>query len=157
MVLVYTSIYFLFFASPFIVRGRQEFLRLAIMLDLIVLVGGIGFLLIPGQIAFAPPTDLGHFPNLFRFADGLNLTYNLVPSLHVALSVGCIAVFARKCGPLGKWLLWCWAIAISLSTLLTHQHHVLDVVTGWIVALVAYALCHNRTSRVGQNLEQIVT
>ena len=139
-VLIYMSIYLLFVAAPFILRQRNEFLTLAITLDVIILAGGAGFLLIPAQLAFAPPTDLGAFPGLFRFADRLNLTYNLVPSLHVALSVACIATYAARTGTIGKVLLWIWGLAISASTLFTHQHHVLDVVTGWIVALIVFRL-----------------
>jgi membrane-associated phospholipid phosphatase len=112
-------------------------LTLAITLDVIILVGGIGFLLIPARLAFAPPTDLGAFPGLFRFADRLNLTYNLIPSLHVALSGACIVTYAPRAGVFGRILLWTWGLAISASTLFTHQHHVLDVVAGWIVSLAA--------------------
>jgi membrane-associated phospholipid phosphatase len=122
------------------------------MLDVIILIGGIGLLLIPGQLAFRPETNLGAFPGLFRFADRLNLTYNLVPSLHVALSVACIATYAQRSGIVVRILLWAWALAISASTVLTHQHHVLDVVTGWIVALSAFKLL--RTWRGARGTEE---
>ncbi len=137
-VLLYSSIYLLFLAAPFILRQRQDFLRLAIQLDLTILLAGIGFLLIPAQLAFRPESDLGIFPGLFRFADKLNLTYNLVPSLHVALSVACVAAFAPRASCLGAVCLWAWAVAISASTLLTHQHHVLDVLAGWALGLSVF-------------------
>lgn len=140
MVLVYMSIYFLFFAAPFILRRKLEFLTLALVLDVIILIAGIGFLLIPAQLAFPPEANLGAFPGLFRFADRLNLTYNLVPSLHVALSVACVATFAARTGLGGKIALWAWALAISASTLLTHQHHVVDVIAGWLLALLVSKL-----------------
>jgi membrane-associated phospholipid phosphatase len=139
-VLIYMSIYLLFLAAPFILRQRREFLALAVTLNLVILISGICFLLVPAQLAFAPPANLGAFPNLFRFADRLNLTYNLVPSLHVALSVTCIAVFARRAGRTGKILLWVWAVAIAASTLLTHQHHVLDAITGFGLGLGAFKI-----------------
>ena len=135
MVVVYSSIYVLFLAAPFIFRRQEDFLRLALELDAIILLAGIGFLLIPAQLAFRPESDLGLFPVLFRFADKLNLTYNLVPSLHVALNVACITGFAARARPVGALFLWVWAVLISASTLFTHQHHLLDVVAGWILAL----------------------
>ena len=138
MVLLYMSIYFLFLAAPFILRKRQDFLTLAIVLDVIILVGGIGFLLLPAQLAFAPEINLGAFPRLFQFADSINLTYNLVPSLHVALSVACIATYATRTDRMATVLLWLWALANSASTLFTHQHHLLDVVGGWVVALIVF-------------------
>src|ERR1051326_8765689 len=60
-VLIYMSISFLFLAAPFILRQAREFLALALVLDMIILLGGIGFLLIPAQLAFPPQTDLGAF------------------------------------------------------------------------------------------------
>lgn len=157
-VLIYMTIYLLFVVAPFILRQRHEFLTLAITLDAIILVGGIGFLLIPAQLAFAPPAEVGAFPGLFRFADRLNLTYNLVPSLHVALSVACIAAYAMRTGATGRVLLWIWALAISASTLLTHQHHLLDVVAGWIVALLLVGLVQKiggRLNREGRTLQTV--
>jgi membrane-associated phospholipid phosphatase len=143
-VVIYMSIYPLFLAAPFIIRERNDFFALSMTMNLVVLVGGICFLALPAQLAFAPPKDLGAFPGLFRFADRLNLTYNLVPSLHVALSTLCIAAFAPRANRTGRVLLWLWAIAVALSTLLTHQHHVLDVVAGFALALAGYRFIYLR-------------
>jgi membrane-associated phospholipid phosphatase len=137
-VLVYMSIYPLFLAGPFIVRERREFANLIGSLALATLIGAIGFLLIPARAAFPPAGELGICANLFHFADRLNLDYNMVPSLHVALSVCCISSFSRHSSKLGQKLLWTWSAAIALSTLLTHQHHVVDVVAGWLVGMAAY-------------------
>jgi len=137
-VVAYLSIYPLVLAAPFIVRGRREFLLMAWSLNLLILVAGVIFLLLPGQLAYAPPARFGAFPGLYRLADEMNLTYNLVPSLHVALSVFCSLVFAARAGRTGRVFLLGWAVVIALSTLLTHQHHVLDVLTGGLLAVVIY-------------------
>jgi membrane-associated phospholipid phosphatase len=139
-VLGYLSIYALFLAGPFIIRERGEFIALILGLALATLAGGIGFLLIPSCTAFQPPGELGIWADLFHFADRLNLDYNLVPSLHVALSVACVAAFGRHTARVGRLALWLWAAAIALSTLLTHQHHVVDVISGWVVGIVSYRL-----------------
>jgi len=136
-VLIYMSIYVLFLIGPFIVRDRHEFAALICALALATLIGAVGFLLVPSQPAFAPPGDLGPWTSLFHFADRLNLDYNMVPSLHVALSVCCIAAFAQHASETGRTLLWTWATAIALSTLFTHQHHIVDAVSGWFVGLAA--------------------
>ena len=145
-VLAYLSIYLLFLAGPFIVRERREFAALISALALATLIGGIGFLLVPSSSAFAPPGDLGMWTDLFHFADRLNLDYNMAPSLHVALSVCCISAFARQASQIGRALLWTWAAAIALSTLLTHQHHVVDAISGWIVGVAA---CRMAMARAG--------
>ncbi len=143
-VLIYMSIYLLFFAGPFIIRDRREFTTLIFALTLATFCGGIGFLLVPSQPAYAPPTELGIWTAPFHFAQWLSLSYNMVPSLHVALSVCCISAYSRHASPLGRRLLWTWAAAIALSTLLTHQHHVIDVITGWAVGVGASRFVRRR-------------
>ena len=135
--IVYMSIYPLFLAAPFILRKRREFIALAMTLNLEILVAGICFLLFPAQVAYPPPTNFGLFPGLYHFADRLSLTYNLVPSLHVALTASCIAVFAARTGTVWKTLFWIWASAVAVSTLLIHKHHVIDVMTGFMLAWIA--------------------
>jgi membrane-associated phospholipid phosphatase len=136
-VVVYMSIYLLFLAGPFIIRQRAEFAALIRALFVATCLGAIGFLLLPARSAFPQPEGLGIWKRLFEFADWMNLDYNMAPSLHVALSMCCIAAFARYASASGRIVLWTWGAAIAISTLLTHQHHVLDVGTGLIVAWLA--------------------
>ncbi|HEY1661067.1 MAG TPA: phosphatase PAP2 family protein [Verrucomicrobiae bacterium] len=143
--IIYMSIYPLFLAAPFILRRRQEFVELAMTLNLTILTAGICFLLFPAQVAFPPPKNFGIFPNLYHFADRLSLTYNLVPSLHVALSTICIGVYAERSNTIGKILFWTWAVAIAIATLLIHKHHLLDVATGFALAGMAFKLFYKRT------------
>jgi hypothetical protein len=136
--LIYMSIYALFLAAPFVLRSRREITTLAISQALAISLAGICFLLIPAQLAYSPPADsqLGIWKGLFNFADRLNLDYNLVPSLHVALSIICIELFALHASFAGKCLLRAWGLLIAISTILTHQHHLLDAVTGYLLAFV---------------------
>ncbi len=145
---VYMSIYALFLMVPFILRTRQQILALTATLAAVTFCGGVCFLLLPAEAAFPSPHDLGRWPRLFQFADWLNLEYNMMPSLHVALNVVCVAVFSRRATRFGKTILWTWATAISISTLLTHQHHIVDVITGFVLGLVATRLVYNRHSLV---------
>jgi membrane-associated phospholipid phosphatase len=140
MVVFYMSIYLLFLMGPFILRTRHEMRALIVSMAGITLIGGICFLIVPAELAFAPPgeRDLGRWASLFSFADMLNLTYNLLPSLHVALSVVCVAAFASRARLTGKIVLWCWATGVAASTLLTHQHHILDVIGGVVLAIAIY-------------------
>ena len=103
-------------------------------------VAAIIILLIPAQLAYGPPEDPGVWQPLFHFADRLNLDYNLVPSLHVALSFVCIELFALRANTTGKNLLRAWGGLIAASTILTHQHHLLDAVTGWLLAVMVIRL-----------------
>jgi hypothetical protein len=139
--LVYMSIYVLFLGVPFVLRKRSEFTRLALAQSVTILLAGLGFLLFPAQTAYAPPdaAHLGLWKGLFQIADRLNLDYNLVPSLHVALSVVCLEMFAVHATRAGRWLLRSWGLAIAASTLFTHQHHLVDAVAGYALALAVVA------------------
>ncbi len=132
----YMSIYVLFLAAPFVLRTRREFISLARAQALAILVAGICFMMIPAHLGFPPATDLelGKWRALFRFADQLNLDYNLVPSLHVALSVICLELFVPHAGAAGKLVLRLWAGLIAAATVLTHQHQLVDAVTGYLLA-----------------------
>ena len=154
-VLFYLSIYLLFIIGPFIIRGRREFAAVISSLALATLSGGIGFLLIPSHAAFAPAHHLGAWSGLFRFAQSQALEYNMVPSLHVALSVCCIAAYSRHASPAGSRLLWAWAAAIALSTLLTHQHHVIDVITGWAVGIASTRFAMHRLNLPRESLMHV--
>lgn len=81
------------------------------------------FVLLP--IASIPTPEI-ELPLLFQVADWVNLDNNYLPSLHVSYATTC-AFFAG--GPL--WTLW--AVAISASTLLCHQHYLLDVLAGFLL------------------------
>ena len=156
MIIVYVSLYSIFILAPFILRHRRELLALAVSCNLAILIAGLGFALIPAELAYPPPQRFGAFPELFRAADTLNLTYNLVPSLHVTFAVLLGAAVGRTADSTGRVLLWIWVAAIAGSTLLAHQHHVIDVVTGAILGFAVYwwvfrARAENATSNETDN------
>ena len=147
MTAVYMSVYLLFLAAPFVLRTRREFRAAVITLATMIGIAGVGFLLVPAQLAFPPAAveDVGVWADVYLLADRLNLTYNLVPSLHVALTVACVAIFSRRTSGPVKAVLWVWAMAVAAATVLTHQHHVLDVVAGWLLAIACVRLVHDRS------------
>ena len=130
------SIYLLFAMAPFVLRTRRQIVALSATLMSITTVGGIVFLLLPAELAYeAAPDDLGVWTVPYRIASSMALKYNLLPSLHVGLFVACVSIYTARAGLTGKLLLWCWAAALAASTLLLHQHHVLDVVAGWVLGV----------------------
>ena len=144
MVWIYMSIYLLFAVAPFILHSRRELRALVITFALVTLCAGVCFLLFPAELDFPIPPDLGTSVALFHLADRLNLDYNQVPSLHVALSVVCAAVFASYAGAKMRIFLWLWALAIGASAVLTYQHHLLDVLAGLLLGWVAERLVYQR-------------
>jgi membrane-associated phospholipid phosphatase len=80
-----------------------------------------------------PPHSEGVEGAIFGFADIINLDHNMCPSLHVAMAVAAAYVYALHSTRPAKRFWWLWAAAIMVSTLLTHQHHVIDVLAGAVV------------------------
>jgi membrane-associated phospholipid phosphatase len=81
---------------------------------------------------------------LVRFAKWVARPHNYAPSLHVALSVVCIRVYARHANRAGKVFLWLWAAGIAVSTVLLHQHYLVDVVTGFLLGLAGVRWVYDR-------------
>jgi membrane-associated phospholipid phosphatase len=143
LILVYRSIDVMFPLAPFILRSRAEIRGLTLTLAIVTGIAGGCFLLVPAELAY-PPQERGAWEPLYAWNQRIVLTYNMVPSLHVALSVVTLAAYSVRCGNVGKSLLAAWGTAIALSTLLTHQHHLLDVVTGLLLGWAGHALVYRR-------------
>ena len=141
---IYMSIYILFWIAPLILRIRRELRALMVTHAVVTACAGICFLLFPAETDFPIPRDLGVSADLFRFADWLNLDYNQVPSLHVALGTACVAVFADRAGRSGRIFLWSWAVGVCVSAVLTYQHHILDVLTGFLLGIIAVRIVYRR-------------
>jgi membrane-associated phospholipid phosphatase len=143
-VLLYDSVYLHYILAPFVLRTRHELDAYALALVAVILVAGVCFLLYPSELAYPPNLDAGVWTGLVSATRRLALRYNLAPSLHVALAVLSMAVLATRARGVGKMLLWTWAGLIALSTLLLHQHHILDVVTGWPLGLMGKWCVYDR-------------
>jgi membrane-associated phospholipid phosphatase len=132
---MYLSMYVLFLTPPFYLNVSQ-LSALGKQLVLATLVSGCIFLLFPAKLGFARtlPDDLLYRP-VFADLFALDLPHNMAPALHVVFSALILFAIleASDAGHL-KLLWWGWLIAICVSTILVHQHHLIDVVSGLLVA-----------------------
>jgi membrane-associated phospholipid phosphatase len=138
MALVYVSLNLMLALTPFILRTWDQITPLAIVLTLETLICAVFFLLLPvepGYAAQAAPGALGRF---CAWVSALSLTYNYLPSLHVAFAFSAAMAFGRRCGALGHGLFLIWAGLIAASTVLTHQHHLADVAAGIALAVAMH-------------------
>lgn len=133
-------------AAPFVLRTWRDITPFFLTLTAETLVAGLFFLLFPVEQAFPPRIASGLWGEVFRFADALNLDHNQIPSLHVTFAVTATLVFGARCGRLGRTLFALWAIAVSASTLLLHEHHLVDVAAGAVLAFAAVGTVQRRTS-----------
>lgn len=130
MVVPYMTMYVVFLLAPFLLPKR-ELNRLGFALAQVILVSGVVFLALPAELGFPPATAPGSvWGPWLRLADRLNLDFDLIPSLHVALFTTCAGVYAARVAPWARALLGLWLVLVTASTVLTHQHHLIDAATG---------------------------
>jgi len=143
-VFAYMSIYPLLWSSPFILRQRRDLIAFAVTLATVTGVAGLCFLLFPADSFFPEPPANYAWQGLVRFAKTLALRHNLAPSLHVALSAVGVIVYARRASLAVAALLWVWSVIVAASTMLLHQHYLIDVVTGYLLAWIMVRLVYER-------------
>ena len=147
----YLSMLLLWPIQP-LVLGPREIWRLTQRMLTATLVSGLCFLILPARLGFPRQIPDGLFlASLYHGLFRLDHPHNLVPSLHVANSA--LILFAFMSRATRPWLrvLWAaWLILIAASTLLVHQHHLLDVISGLGLA----ALIHTYLPLSGPSLGQ---
>ena len=136
--ILYLSLSVVLLLAPFVLRSLARILPLFAALMLETVVGAVCFMLLPVDPPVIDCCEPGIAGVLFHVADVLNLERNDLPSLHVAFAFTLAAAFSPRVGRAGVVLLYAWAVATALSTLLTRQHHLLDVAGGLMLAAIAW-------------------
>ena len=144
---VYLSLNLLLATLALSLRRTAELLAAGTTIATMIAIAGACFLAMPSQLSYPPLASAGAWQPLFRIADTMNLEYNLLPSLHVALATFAALVLGLRGGVLKRMAFACWAVAIAASTLLLHQHHVLDAVAGFALAIACHAWIHEPLHR----------
>lgn len=135
----YLSLYVLFFVPPFFLDSAPMN-TLGRSLIGVTLFAGATFLILPAELGFervVPPDPF--YAALFERLFAVDQPHNLVPSLHVAFSALILLTLIRHATSAGvKALLATWLVLLCSSTILVHQHHLLDIAAGLFVAVAAY-------------------
>lgn len=154
MTVVYLSLNPLFWMLAFILRTRQQTANFVGTLAATTIIAGGFFLLLPASHAFTRPSsaELGGWLAPYEIMRAVALEYNYLPSLHVAFTTICVRVAQRFANPFEKVILLAWGLAIIISTLLTHQHYLIDVFTGLLLGWFAVTFGYDRW--LGQSRER---
>jgi len=142
MILPYMSIDLFFVAAPFVLRTDGELKLFAKRVAVAIIVAGICFLLFPLRFAFPRLHAEGWLGAIFDWFRALDAPYNLFPSLHAALCLLLVDVYARKLRGVILIAAMAWFVLIGLSPLLTYQHHVIDIIGGFILAGYCFYCFH---------------
>jgi membrane-associated phospholipid phosphatase len=147
MVWVYLSLFVCFFLPMFALRA-PALNALCRRLAFAVVVSAAGFLLVPAQSGFERVAADGSAA--FAAIHLLDLPHNQAPSLHVSWSALFLGALRRASPPWLRRLLELWFISLCTSVLLVHQHHVIDVLGGLLVAWAAHLAVRNDGAWVWQ-------
>jgi membrane-associated phospholipid phosphatase len=131
---VYLSVLPLIALAPFVLRDLPSYSAMVRALILETIAGFAGFMLLPVEPSDFDKALSAPASAAYTFANWLNLEGNYLPSLHVAFAVTAMLAYWSRARGLGKSVLFIWTCAIVASTLLIHQHYVLDVLTGAVLA-----------------------
>lgn len=133
-ILPYMSIDLFFVIAPFLCRTDQELSMVAKRIGAAIIVGGIGFLIFPLRFAFPRPHTDGWLGALFDWFRGMDAPHNLIPSLHAALTLILLDIYFRHTRGLVRVTTMIWFVLIALSPVLTYQHHLIDIIGGFVLA-----------------------
>lgn len=151
LIWAYLSMYVLFLLPPLCIPaacmpalGKQLIIGTA--------ASGIVFLLLPAELGFARTVPEGtQYAGLYAGIFSVDRPYNLVPSLHVVFSAAIAMACADFARPGVRALLFAWLGIIAVSTVLVHQHHLIDVAAAfllvwWLRRRYRVAQCSNTSS-----------
>jgi predicted protein tyrosine phosphatase len=146
MVLPYMSIDLFFVAAPFLCRTDRELLTFCRRITAAILIAGICFLLFPLRFAFPRPHASGWIGAIFDWFRGMDAPYNLFPSLHAALWLFLVDIYARHLRGIFLAGAMVWFALIALSPVLTYQHHIIDIGAGLVLAGYCFYLFRDSPS-----------
>jgi membrane-associated phospholipid phosphatase len=141
--LVYFSTYVFVLLPFFILSDARRFYWMLTSFILISMISSLIHATVPSKIERVEQVTTGGFSG---WALGLFQKtckpYGNFPSMHVGLSVPVVAASFLTGGPVVGSLMLVWAVLISVSTLYTKQHYILDVLAGVVGGLVISALAY---------------
>jgi membrane-associated phospholipid phosphatase len=148
MIIPYMSIDLLFAAAPFLCRDQRELWLLSKRITMGILVAGCCFLIYPLKLATERPTLDGWLGVVWNWFIGMDRPYNLLPSLHITLRTILAETYARHTRGLLRVASDVWFSLIGFSTLLVHQHHIVDIIGGFMLATACFYVISDEPFRL---------
>lgn len=138
MIIPYLSLNLLFLIPLFfLTKNKLKVLDLAFVLSTIC--AGIFFILFPIAPEFVRAIPDGFTATLYSHLYILDNPRNLFPSLHVTYAtlyfLSCLNIFKSSTV---RILFGVWIAFIIISTLFTHQHHIVDILSGILLGSITY-------------------
>ena len=149
LVVPYWSLDLLFVGAFFLPRTRSELRLLGTRIFTLITLSCVCFLIWPLKFDLPRPFPTGWTAPLFRALYANDLPFNLAPSLHIGLRCLFWISYGRHLRGWPRTAMRWWFITIGASTLLVWQHHLMDVVTGFLMAYAIVALLPDCAAQPG--------
>jgi protein-tyrosine phosphatase/membrane-associated phospholipid phosphatase len=140
LIVPYLSIDLIFVAAPLLCTTATELRSFCRRMTAAILAAGAVFLIMPLQFAGMRPEPAGWTGPIFGLLHTFDRPANMFPSLHIAILMILACTYDRHTRGGLRGLVRAWFVLIACSTVLTGQHHVIDVAGGFALALGCYYL-----------------
>ena len=144
----------LLFALPLFRLGAEDLRLLGRQMIATTLIATAFFLSVPTALGFTRSTVASDLAPTYRLLYSLDYPYNCVPSLHVAYASQIVFALAARGSHRLRASLALWLCLIMVSTVLTHQHNILDLACGLLLAAATRAMVRKRGSRPATRIRQ---
>jgi predicted protein tyrosine phosphatase len=143
LIVPYMSIDLFFFMASFLCRDERELYTFARRVVFAVLVAAAFFLLLPLRLAWPErPTVGGWFGTFVEQSCTapflMEYPHNLFPALHITLCMIVGDVYVRHTRGIVRGIVIVWFALIAAATVLTWQHHLIDVLGGFVLGAFAF-------------------
>ncbi len=135
--LVYFSVVFLPFFVPVYAKSADLIKAWGVRMSACIIVAAVFFLLLPAKVGY-PPTSDPDWELVEQITPIIVGRHNRMPSLHVAFTFVIIATLWPHQRVFERVIFVIWALLLAVSTLLTHAHHILDILTGLLLGFLSH-------------------
>ncbi len=129
MIVVYFTLNLLTASTMFFLRGK-EIHFLALTYGIAILLGGSVFYFFPTTAGFERAGLSSPWANWYSVLYSWDGPFNLFPSMHIALSSISVFCLTKEVSAPVRRFFYTWLTLICVSVVLTHQHHLIDVLGG---------------------------
>jgi len=123
----------------FIIKNNKLFNKLVKAYLITTLITAIVLLLYPIKLVRPLITETGIYHQIIQFFYNVIPAYSTMPSLHMSLMVLASLFIKKENKKLGNILI-ILTILIAISILLVKAHYLLDLIVGFILAMVIYEI-----------------
>ena len=135
--IIYMSLNVYLMLALFVFPRWQTMAAFAATLLIETIIAGCFYIILPIKLIYYPIVDTGVFAKMVFIAKFLSMNNNYFPSLHTTFAFTAAFAYSNYCSKTTSFGFYLWAGLIPLSTLFIHEHQVIDLVAGFILAVIA--------------------